>query len=394
VGGAELPWILEVLNETEGTVRRSPQQAIWLELGLIKVATRPSISSFTELVERVAKLEAALAGGELPQARPAAPARPAPVPPTPVARPAAPAPLPTPTPAPAPAPAPVRTPEPVAEPPVAAAVPTPEPPPSPAAPAAMSETGRAMPPGGPSFKAPEPKPTPTGRGATGPGGAPAATPEPDAAPAPAMAGGLQPLPPGAWDRVRQEVRARSVPTAALLEQQAAIDRWEADGAVVIRIGKAFKETFEKAGQRRKVLGEAIVAVFGAGTFPRLEVGDPKTAGANSPKATAPVRPMPAPASATAAVPAVRPNMPPPPPEDDIPYDEAPPAWLDELEASRPDPEPGAPAVAKPASVGAKAANPGEPKSEAAVSDGAIDDPAIKLAVDLFNGRVVAAPDEA
>lgn len=387
VGGAELPWILEVLNETESTVRRSPQQAIWLELGLIKVATRPSIPSFTELVERVARLEAALAGGEpLPTRPAAAPARPAPVPPSPpVARPTAPAPTPVPTPAPTPAP--------VVERPAPVPAPAPEPVPAPVAePAAVSETGRAMPPGGPSFKAPEPK------------AKPAPAPEVEDAPAPApppMAGGLQALPPGAWDRVRQEVRARSVPTAALLDQQAAIDRWEAEGAVVIRIGKAFKDTFEKAGARRKVLTEAIVAVFGAGNYPRLEVGDPKTAGAASPKAAAaPARPaapspMPSATAAVPAMPAARP-VPPPPPEDDIPYD-APPAWLDELEDSRPDPEPGAPLSERPAPAAARPAESAKPKAAKPAADAALDaageDPAIKLAVDLFNGRVVAS-DEA
>jgi hypothetical protein len=187
--------------------------------------------------------------------------------------------------------------------------------------------------------------------------------------------------------VRQEVRSRSVPTAALLDQQAAIDRWESDGAVVIRIGKAFKETFEKAGQRKKVLSEAIVAVFGAGAFPRLEVGDPKTAGASSPRASASPAPRVAPApgaSTTGAVPVARP-APPPPPGDDVPMPDGPPDWLEDLEASRPEPDGADPAASSPA------------KPKAAPADGAgaaIEDSAVKLAVDLFNGRVVTASEEA
>jgi DNA polymerase-3 subunit gamma/tau len=394
---AELPWILDTLNETEGTVRRSPQQAIWLELGLIKVATRPAIPSLAELVERVARLESALSGGAplpAPAPRAAAPARPAPVPPAP-------------TPAPAPAPRTTEpVPAPVAErpapvepaPPAAVERPAPiaPPPMPPAEPAKLSDTGRAMPPGGPSFK-----PVDTRPAAPAPAPAQAAAPEPASAPPAAVGGGdLRPLPPGAWDRVREQVRMRSVPTAALLDQQAAIDRWEANGAVIIRIGKAFKDTFEKQAARKKALTEAIVVVFGQGAFPRLEVGDPKASPTPAPRATTAPRVEPSAQVTIAQTPTARPPMPPlddlppPPPDDDVPMPDGPPAWLDELEASRPDPEPGE-ATGPSAGLAAprRAAKPAEARPVASSDGPVLEDPALKLAVELFNGRVVAAPEE-
>jgi DNA polymerase-3 subunit gamma/tau len=402
--------MLEVLNETEGTVRRSPQQAIWLELGLIKVATRPSIPSFTALVERVERLEAALAGGApLPAARPAAPAaRPAPVPPS---APRAPEPAHQ---APAPAPTPTPPPAPVAETPTA-------PPPAPAAyqptapsePSKVSDTGRAMPPGGPSFKP------------AGPARPVAPAPDTEAEPAmpamPAGDGSLRPLPPAAWDRVREQVRLRSVPTAALLDQQAAIDRWEDGGAVVIRIGKAFKDTFEKQAARKKALTEAVVVVFGQGAYPRLEVGDPKAPPTPAKPRTAappaaayePASYAPAPAAAVtiSATPAPRPTPIAPdstePGLDDVPMSDGPPDWLDELEDSQPDPTPGTaaaptrpvgrPMPTPPAASAEPARRPGRAaEAPPAGAPGAApmnDDPALRLAVELFNGRVVANAEE-
>jgi DNA polymerase-3 subunit gamma/tau len=425
---AELPWMLEVLNETEGTVRRSPQQAIWLELGLIKVATRPSIPSFTALVERVERLEAALAGGApLPAARPhsAPAARSTPVPPS---APRAPEPVQQ---APAPLPPSAPTPAPVAEPngPTQSVAPTA--PPAPAAPAAatppyqpsapaepskLSDTGRAMPPAGPTFRPAGP--------------ARPATPAPDTAAEPAMPampagdGSLRPLPPAAWDRVREQVRLRSVPTAALLDQQAAIDRWEDGGAVVIRIGKAFKDTFEKQAARKKALTEAVVVVFGQGAYPRLEVGDPKAPPApTKPRAAAPApapayeppsyTPAPAAAVTISATPAAGPAPVAPafadPALDDVPLADAPPDWLDELEDSQPDPTPGAAAAAPapsrpvgrpmptPPSASEPARRPGRaaeaPPAGAPGATPMSDDPALRLAVELFNGRVVANAED-
>jgi DNA polymerase-3 subunit gamma/tau len=417
----ELPWMLEVLNETEGTVRRSPQQAIWLELGLIKVATRPSIPSFMALVERVERLEAALAGGApLPAARPAPPApRPTPVPSAPRApEPVHQAPAPVSPPIPAPAPAPVAetpsTPPPPPYPPAASA-PAPYQPTAPAEPAKLSDTGRAMPPAGPSFK-----PAGPARPVT-----PAPEAEAEAAtPAmPAGDGSLRPLPPAAWDRVREQVRLRSVPTAALLDQQAAIDRWEDGGAVVIRIGKAFKDTFEKQAARKKALTEAVVVVFGQGAYPRLEVGDPKAPPTPAkPRAAAPpaaayeppsYTPAPAAAVTISATPAPRPEPIAPhstePGLDDVPMADGPPDWLDELEDSQPDPTPGmaavparpvgrpmptlpaAPAPADPARRPGRAAE--APPAGAPGAAPMNDDPALRLAVELFNGRVVANAED-
>lgn len=331
---AELPWMLEVLNETEGVIRRSPQAAIWLELGLIKIAKRPPIPGFTELVERVATLERVVQGAEpLPrQAAPAPAARPQPAPPAP--KPAAPPPVPHVEPAPAPAP----------------------PPPPPAEPVARPEPAEAP--------APAPEPTP------GP------------APEPAPAGGERVVPPGAWDRVREHVRSRSVPTAALLDQQATLDRWDPDGAVVVRLAKGCKEMFEKQVAKKKLLTEGIHAVFGEGSFPRLEVGDPKKAAAKPTARPSPVvsppppprTPSPPPA---AVAPPVAASASAPPVDDGPPLDE-PPDWLDELDAPPPPEETGM-AVAAPAAPVARGA-------------GSQDDPALKLAVELFNGRVISPPD--
>jgi hypothetical protein len=88
------------------------------------------------------------------------------------------------------------------------------------------------------------------------------------------------------------------------------------------------------------------------------------------------------------------DLPPPPPDDDVPMPDGPPAWLDELEASRPDPEPGE-ATGPSAGLAAprRAAKPAEARPVASSDGPVLEDPALKLAVELFNGRVVAAPEE-
>jgi hypothetical protein len=245
---------------------------------------------------------------------------------------------------------------------------------------------------------------------------PASTPAPEVEAAPvaqvAAVGGFKPLPPAAWDRVKEFVRSKSVPTAALLDQQAAIDRWEAEGAVVVRIAKGCRDMFEKQAAKKKVLGEAIQHVFGPGTYPKLEIGDPKapppagmpTAARSSPPPeqaprTGPMSASPAP-SAMAPAPVAPPPAAPAPkpaPFDDIPSDDAPPAWLDELEDSRPEPE-GARAVAAVAAVprpeaSSSAVPSGPPPSPTPASGEPVaDDHAIKLTTDLFNGRLIPPTD--
>lgn len=97
----------------------------------------------------------------------------------------------------------------------------------------------------------------------------------------------RPIPPGAWERVVEHVRTKSMPTAAMLSQQAILDRWEEDGAVVILILKAFKETFDRQPAKKQILLEAVQAVFGAGAFPLLEVSEMR-------RPQAPIVPPPAP----------------------------------------------------------------------------------------------------
>lgn len=534
---AELPWILEVLNEAEGLIRRSPQQAIWLELGLIKVARRPVIASLVELSERVAALEAAMGGGQALPARPSprpalqvvAPA-PAPVP-VPVAAPVALPPAAAPTPAPvAPPPTAAPIPVPVALPPAAAPIPAPvagplaDPlaapafddyldvppyddgdvppplpddnfaplPPAPPSPAAFA----ALPPAPPgAFDTPAlgsalpPRP-PLGALSGG-----AASPTPvsvDAAPTPppaSFSGAQRPIPPGAWERVIDYVRSKSVPTAAMLTQQASVERWDADGAVILRMGKAFKETFDRTASKKQILLDAVAVVFGGDAFPRIEVGDgkgppggtktksqappgfgapapepafnapPSGFGSSAPPGFGPVAggigagaafggpaaPVYAPpaAPAYAPPPAFAPpaSFPPPPPPsyDDPPPPDEPPGWLDDFESSRPpdvrpdeatavarppvlapgaaaqprdggpqapSAEPLAPAAAKPAQKPApsRGSGGGENKGEYRRRGQEApppprpplklpDDPALRLAVELFNGRVVT-PTEA
>jgi hypothetical protein len=198
-----------------------------------------------------------------------------------------------------------------------------------------------------------------------PAAAEPAKPVVPAAPKPSAAGGGRAVPPGAWEKVREGVRQRSRPTAALLEQPTQIDRWEAEGAVVIRVTKAWKDLLE-APAKKKILAEEILRVFGEGSFPRFEVGDGKPAARQAPP------PPPPPPAPRVEVPAYVPPTAIPEPHDDIPPpDDGPSAWLDEVESARPPAQPGAEA----------------PRA----AEAAPEDNAVKLAVDLFNGRVVRAP---
>ncbi|MEB3223027.1 MAG: DNA polymerase III subunit gamma/tau [Candidatus Sericytochromatia bacterium] len=420
---AELPWLLETLNEAEGLIRRSPQQAVWLELGLIKLASRPDIPGLAALLARVEALEAAVAGGEAIAPRPARP----------------PGALPAPPPAPAP-----RVPAPAPPVPVAAAAPVP-PGHGPAVPASEPVPPPAPPPA-PAL-APEPAPAPSGAVPVPVPAVPALPPLPPAPPtaAPArpamevLAGGLaadappparggeRPVPPGHWDRVVAHLRSRSVPTAALLTQKANLARWEEDGAVVVRLPKPFKEQFDRQPQKLELLREAVQAVFGASAYARLEVSDGKAPGglrttsqapgpagpavppaptayapspappaapdSAVPAAAAPYPTPPAPAApavpparaSSAATPAPPPQMAPaapapggPPGDDEPPPPEAPSAW--ELEE----------AVPPPAASGAAAEVPGG--GFGPPEGGATDDHAVRLVVEVFNGKVMLPPE--
>ncbi len=438
---AELPWILEALNETEGVVRRSPQQGIWLELGLVKVARRPSIPSLVELAERVAALEAAMAGGAAPASAPVPrlAARPGQSPSAVPAPPSAPPPPPAAPTVPVAAPvAPVaQAPASLAQGPAAAA------PPSLAMPAAElsleaprpapliasappAAGGYEMPPAPPAVGGYEMPPAPPSSTAPGghampprpplevlDGGAPAPRPKPPAdAPAATpgvAAGGQRPVPPGAWERVHEHVRVKSLPTAALLSQQASIDRWEPDGAVVVRMAKTFKEQFERQPAKKTLLSEAVAAVFGAEAYARIEAGDTKVlpkakpAAGAAPAAPPPPAPPPSYAAPPPSPPAPsyeappRPAAPPPPPrfDDGPPPMDEPPAWLDEFEDAQP------PAVRPDEAAGSSrppmaTAGPGPAPSMAApvmsapamTGPVASEDQALRLTVELFNGKVV------
>ncbi len=78
----ELPQIIGRLSFIERNIRNSQQPQLWLEVGLIELAYRYDIQVVKELAERVAKLEAQLAGGipTLPATAPAAISQPMPAP--------------------------------------------------------------------------------------------------------------------------------------------------------------------------------------------------------------------------------------------------------------------------------------------------------------------------
>ncbi|MEB3197046.1 MAG: DNA polymerase III subunit gamma/tau [Candidatus Sericytochromatia bacterium] len=424
----ELAWMLESLNETDGLLRRSPQQAIWLELGLIRLASRPAIPSLLELAGRVEALEAALTGG-VPRG-PAAPARPSVSrPPAPQASPAAAPPPPAraassdseaapPEPASrpeSPAPATVAA-SPLASASVPAAAPPPAPTPSAEGAPAPGEGSDAGPSGRPTAS-PPPAPDDGAGGlpprpplAVLPGGAsqapqpPAVNPPPAAPPRSpgSLAGGSRAVPPGAWDSVQAYVRARSVPTAALLAQKVAIAAWEGDGAVVLRMAKPFKDQFDRQAPKKTLLVEAIRAVFGPDAYLRIDTQEASRA-APSPSAPSATPLPPAPA---APVPIARPAAPPPretsappaapgvtparpvaappstaaPPEETFDYQppDAPSAWDDDV-AHDPPLETG-PVASGPAAA--------RGQTEAPLPH---EDSAIRLAMELFNGRLMSPP---
>jgi hypothetical protein len=108
-------------------------------------------------------------------------------------------------------------------------------------------------------------------------GAPQATPpgviqagaEPSLRPGPAQADKGsghgdpdRPIPPYAWGHLHAYVRARSVPTAALLAQRVSIDRWTSDGIVVFKMAEPFAKQFETQQVKRELLGLAVKSVFG------------------------------------------------------------------------------------------------------------------------------------
>ncbi|HEY9724384.1 MAG TPA: hypothetical protein V6D47_20445, partial [Oscillatoriaceae cyanobacterium] len=124
----------------------------------------------------------------------------------------------------------------------------------------------------------------------------------------------------------------------------------------ISLPRACKEMFEKQANKKTLLSEAIVEVFGQGAYARLETAGPKGAKPAPAKVAAP---KPATPPAPAPMPAAPVRL--EPPSDDPPPPE-PPDWLDEVDSAAP---------------------------EAAPMPGAVEsDEAVKLATDLFNGRVV------
>jgi DNA polymerase-3 subunit gamma/tau len=399
LGPAELPWLLETVNETEGLIRRSPQQAVWLELGLIKLASRPSIPGLADLLARVEALEAALAGGAGSAGpRPQAAQRPAPPPATAAPSPSYSAPA-----AAVPPPAPLPTAIPAA-PPVSVAGSPSQPVAGPLPPAPPSPLVAPQPPAPP--VAPLPPTAATTRPAMGvlhgglaPEGAPAAS-----------TGGERAIPPGHWDRIVAHLRGRSVPTAAMLSQKASLARWEEDGAVVVRLPRPFKEQFDRSPPKLEMLREAITAVFGPPAYPRLEVSDGKPPGggrSSAGPAPAPARPpapvptpygdgptasvsRPAPAPTAAWAP---PTPSPPPPAAPARHSAPPPNWDEPPPDDVAPPEDEGPlpdrdweAEAAVPSSQAVAGGPDVP------GHGAADDHGVRLAVEVFNGKVMLPPE--
>jgi DNA polymerase-3 subunit gamma/tau len=82
--GPEILWAIEVLRETERSMRTSHQDTLWLEVALIRLSDRPRVASLIELEQRVTAIEQRLAQGPVPPPRtgmaprPTVPAAPAP----------------------------------------------------------------------------------------------------------------------------------------------------------------------------------------------------------------------------------------------------------------------------------------------------------------------------
>lgn len=89
---------------------------------------------------------------------------------------------------------------------------------------------------------------------------------------PAKEGGPdRPMPPGAWERLHNYIRARSAPTAALLAQKASITRWASDGHVDIKIAAPFARQFNSQPAKAALLVDAVREVFGLDAYPRFIV---------------------------------------------------------------------------------------------------------------------------
>ena len=94
---------------------------------------------------------------------------------------------------------------------------------------------------------------------------------------PEKEGGLdRTIPAGALERMHNYIRARSVPTAALLAQKASIVRWASDGHVEIKIAAPFARQFNNQpakarGRFYKLLVDAVREVFGSDAYPRFIV---------------------------------------------------------------------------------------------------------------------------
>lgn len=106
----------------------------------------------------------------------------------------------------------------------------------------------------------------------------------------------RPIPPGAWEQLHAYIRSRSVPTAALLAQRAAIERWTSDGYVEIRTSKPFVEQFNRQPSKAGVLVAAVQEVFGRDSRPRFVVLADATMKANE-QVTLPATPTRAPVDA-------------------------------------------------------------------------------------------------
>ncbi|MFN3428572.1 MAG: PolC-type DNA polymerase III [Candidatus Sericytochromatia bacterium] len=94
----------------------------------------------------------------------------------------------------------------------------------------------------------------------------AAAPAEPARPAPAELA----TPHTAWNELVKHVRAQSNATAALLAQHATVAAHEPDGALVLRVTPVYRPRFTGDARRFAVVEAAARAVFGDGTYLRIE----------------------------------------------------------------------------------------------------------------------------
>lgn len=335
----EVSWVLETLAEADTLLRRSPQQTIWLELTLMRLSHRPEIPSLRALTERVEVLERRL-GGPVEASGSAVPRSPLPASAPSVLKPVSTEIL---------APAANHVVNPVPSLPRS----TPEPPPSGVSPTQGS--------GGESDQTLPPRP-PLGVIQGGQAPTPPVS-SPVSPPVRAKRGGPErALPPGVWERLHAYVRARSVPTAALLAQKAAIHAWESDGAVVLRMSRPFKEQFERQAAKKELLLRAIQEVFGSDAYLRIDVAD-----------GTPPRPSPVAFDAAARATPHFPEEDPPPPVEPV--------------GPLHDEEVPPPVVTSPETRVAE----GIPVDSSTYSS-AGDDSGLRLVAEIFNGRVITPSD--